>query len=71
MKEECKLTAMVNEMEEKLNMKIDSWEKEDRERVGNTVTQKEHSYETEIEQRRRRRGKVTGRKEQGNETSRE
>ena len=38
---------MVKEMEEKLNMKIDSIENDDRERVGNTVTQKGQSCETE------------------------
>ena len=43
MKEVYKLTAVVKEMEEKLNMKIYSIENYDRERVGNSVTHKEHS----------------------------
>ena len=47
MKEVYRLTAVVKEMEEKLNMKIDSIENDDKERVGNTVTQKEQSCETE------------------------
>ena len=41
------VTAVVKEMEEKINMKIDSIENDDRGRVGNTVTQKEQSCETE------------------------
>ena len=41
MKEVYKLTAVVKEMEEKLNMKIHRIENDDWERVGNTVTQKE------------------------------
>ena len=45
---------MVKEMEDELNMKIDSIEHDDRERVGNTVTQKKQSCETETEQRRLR-----------------
>ena len=47
MKEVYRLTAVVKEMEEKLNMKIDNIENDDRERVGNTVTQKEQICETE------------------------
>ena len=47
MKEVYRLGAVVKEMEEKFNMKIDSIENDDRERVGNTVTQKEQSCETE------------------------
>ena len=46
MKEVYRLTAVVKEMEEKLNMKIDNIENVDRERVGNTVTQKEQICET-------------------------
>ena len=65
MKEEYKLTAVVKEMQGKLNMKIDSIENDDRERVGNTVTLKEQSCETEVEQRRLMLGMVTGIKEQG------
>ena len=52
MKEVYKLTAVVKEMEEKQNMKIDSIENDDREGVRNTVTQKEQSCEIETEQRR-------------------
>ena len=37
-------------------MTIDRIENDDRERVGNTVTQKEQSCETETEQRRLRGG---------------
>ena len=44
MKEVYRLTAVVKE---KLNMKIDNIENDDRGRVGNTVTQKEQSCETE------------------------
>ena len=40
---------MVKEMEEKLNMKIDNIEYYDRERVGNTVTQKEQICKTETD----------------------
>ena len=47
MKEVYRLTAVVKEMEEKLNMKIDNIENDDRERVGNTVTQKEQICETD------------------------
>ena len=47
MKEVHRLTAVVKEMEEKLNMKIDNIENDDRERVGNTVIQKEQICETE------------------------
>ena len=46
-------------------MKIYSIENYDRERVGNSVTHKEHSWETEPEQRRPRGGKVTGMNKQG------
>ena len=70
MKEVCNLTAVVKEMEEKFNTKIDSLENDDRERVGNTVTQKDQNCETGTEQRRLRGGKVTGMKEQRNETNR-
>ena len=52
-------------------MKIVGTENEDRERVGNTVTQKEQICETEAEHRRLRGGKVTDMKEQGHETNRE
>ena len=68
MKKVYKRTA---EMEVTLNMKIVGIENDDRERVGNTVTQKEQSCDTETEQRRLREGKVTGMKEQGNESNRE
>ena len=71
MKAVYKLRGIVKEMEEKLNMKINSIENDDREIVGNTVTRKEQISETETEQRRLRGGKVTGVKEQGNETNRE
>ena len=47
MKEVYRLTAVVKEMEEKLNTKTDNIENDDRERVGNTVTQKEQICETE------------------------
>ena len=47
MKEVYRLTTVVKEMEAKLNMKIDSIENIDRERVGSTVTQKDQSCETE------------------------
>ena len=47
MKEVYWLTAVVKEMEAKLNMKIYSIVNDDRERVGNTVTQKDQSCETE------------------------
>ena len=68
MKKVYKRTA---EMEVTLNMKIVGIENDDRERVGNTVTQKEQSCDTETEQRRLREGKLTGMKEQGNESNRE
>ena len=42
-----RLTAVAKEMEEKLNVKIDNVDNYDRERVGNTVTQKDQSCETE------------------------
>ena len=67
MEEVYKMTAVAKEMEEKHNMKIDSIENEDRESVGNTVTQEEQSCETETAQRKLRSGKVTGMKEQENE----
>ena len=54
MKEVYRLTAVVKEMEEKLNMKIDNIENVDRERVGNTVIQKEQICETEKQIRGRR-----------------
>ena len=54
MKEVYRLTAVVKEMQEKLNMKIDNIENDDRERVGNTVTQKEQICETEKQMRGRR-----------------
>ena len=60
MKEVYKLTAVMKEMEVKLNMKLDGIENDDRERVVNTVTQKEQSCDTETEQRRLTGGKVTG-----------
>ena len=47
MKEVYRLTSVVKEMEEKLNMKINNIENVDRERVGNTVTQREQICETE------------------------
>jgi len=47
MKEVHRLTAVMKEMDEKLNMKIESIEDDDGERVGNTMTQKEKSCETE------------------------
>ena len=56
-------------MEEKLYIKINSIENDDRERGGNTVTQKERSCDTETEQRRLRGGNVTGMKEQEYETN--
>ena len=40
-------------------MEIDAIRNDDRERVGNTVTQKEQSCDTETGERRLRRGKVT------------
>ena len=52
MKEVYKPTAVVKEMGEKLNIKIDSIEHDDRERGGKTVTQNERSCDTETEQRR-------------------
>ena len=52
-------------------METDSIDNYDRERVGNTVTQNEQRCKIETEQRGPRGGKVTGMKEQGNETNRE
>ena len=71
MKEVYKLTAVVKEMEEKFNMKIYSTKNYDRVRVGNTVARKEHSCETETEEKRLRGGNVTHMKHQGNVTNRE
>ena len=47
-------------MEVKLHVNIGGIENDDRERVGNTVTQKEQRCDTETGQRRYKSGKVTG-----------
>ena len=64
MKEVCKLTDIVKEMEARLNIEIDGAERDDAEKVDNSTTQKEQSCDTETEERRLRGGKVTGVKEQ-------